>query len=110
MSKGTAGLDYGLSSDGDSGFRIRLDPGAQEVQLIERREGSDTHMETGTLRAPIMKHWHRIGVRVEEGIHRVTSNGEVVIVAYAKDWTGDGLGVFADAGSDLAISDVSVTE
>ena len=51
-----------------------------------------------------------MGVRVEEGIHRVFSRGATVLVVYDSTWPGTGVAVFAEPGTDLHVSDVAITD
>jgi hypothetical protein len=110
ITKGRAGLRYGLGSSHQEGFTLLLNGESLVIQLTKEVAGEQTVLGESILVRPLQGGWHRIGVRVEEGIHRVTSQGEVVLVVFDKDWPGEDVGLIAGPNSDTAISDILLTE
>jgi hypothetical protein len=110
LGKGIAGLRYGLGEDSPAGFELRIDADERLISLIKHTRDGESTLETGLLAPPPRGSWHRLGVRVEEGIHRVLSRGAVVLVVYDSTWPGTGVAVFAEPGTDLHVSDVAITD
>jgi formylglycine-generating enzyme required for sulfatase activity len=110
LGKGIAGLRYGLEEDSLAGFELRIDADERLISLIKHTRDGESTLETGLLAPPPRGSWHRLGVRVEEGIHRVLSRGAVVLVVYDSTWPGTGVAVFAEPGTDLHVSDVAITD
>jgi sulfatase modifying factor 1 len=110
LSKGRAGLRYGLAPDSDDGFTVRLDGASLRMQLTKDSGGQQTVLGEAALSRPPEGSWHRVGVRVEDGIHRITSHGEVALVVFDNDWPGDRVGLVAETGSDTYVSDIFLSE
>lgn len=110
LTNGTGGLRYGLTSGSQDGFSLVLDGASLTLQLFKEMAGVRTVLGASVLARPLHGGWHRIGVRVEDGIHRVTSQGDVVLVAFDERWPGDQVGLIAGTDSDCSVSDVVLTE